>query len=339
MKSSAALSGQFKSQAKSAAIKTAQISPLMPIMDKNELRGKDVTGIAMLSKSELSLILDTAALLKEHKHDAAQALLCQGKSLALLFEKPSLRTRVTFELGMKQLGGHAVFLEGPLGVRESVPDIAHNLERWVDGIMARTFLQSTVEGLSNNAAIPIINGLSDLEHPCQALADLLTIIEHLGDLSGIKIAYVGDPNNVSNSLFLAAAKFGADCVIACPQEYMPDSKIWQLCQAAAASSGGSMAITHDPIEAVQQANVVYTDTWVSMGQEDEAEIKEKIFAPYQVNEQLLEHANDNAIVMHCLPAHRGMEISAEVIDGAQSVVFDQAENRLHAQKAILALVL
>lgn len=340
MKSSAAVQSHYKqSQAKSAAIKAAQISPLMQIMDEHTLRGKDTIGIANMDKNELNLILETAALLKEQIHDSAQALLCEGKSLAMLFEKPSLRTRVTFELGMKQLGGHAVFLDGPLGVRESIADVAHNLERWVDGIMARTFLQSTVEALAENADVPIINGLSDLEHPCQALADLLTISEHLGDLSGKKIAYIGDPNNVSNSLFLAAVKFGANCQIACPEKYMPDSSIWQQTLADANLYGGSLTLTHDPIEAAEQADVIYTDTWVSMGQEAEAEIKEKIFAPYQVNAELVTHADPDAIVMHCLPAHRECEITSEVLDGPQSVVFDQAENRLHVQKAILALCL
>lgn len=340
MKSTASvLNHSAKSQAKSAVLKTAVISPLLKIMDEDSLRGKDILGIAGLTKSEIELLLDTAALLKEHITDDAQSLLCKNKSLAMLFEKPSLRTRVTFDLGMKQLGGHAIFLDGPLGIRESISDVAHNLERWVDGIMARTFLHSTVQELAANAGIPVINGLCDLEHPCQALADLLTIIEHFGSLDRLKIAYIGDPNNVSNSLFLAATEFGAECTIACPVEYMPDANVWQATQAEAAQWGGKLHLTHDPAEAAAEADVIYTDTWVSMGQEAEAEIKEKIFAPYQVNSELMALAFPGAILMHCLPAHRGSEITAEVIDGPQSVIFDQAENRLHAQKAILALVL
>lgn len=339
MKSTASMISQSKKQSKTAVLKAATISPLLQIMDESSLRGKDIIGIAELSKSEIELLLVSASLLKAYIDDDAQSLLCKGKTLAMLFEKPSLRTRVTFDVGMKQLGGHAIFLEGPLGVRESVSDIAKNLERWIDGIMARTFLQSTVEELAENADIPVINGLSDIEHPCQALADLLTIQEHKGSLAGLKIAYIGDPNNVSNSLLLAAAKFGAECVIACPAEYQPDQHFWSLTCAEAANNYGSIKLTHDPFEAAQDADVIYTDTWVSMGQEDQTEIKEKIFAPYQVNQLLMDCTQADAIVMHCLPAHKGMEISAEVIDGPQSVVFDQAENRLHAQKAILALVL
>jgi ornithine carbamoyltransferase len=315
------------------------MSPVLQIMDQSLLRGKDIHGIADLSQEELSLILETAELLKEHIDDDAQMLLCKGQSLAMLFEKPSLRTRVTFELGMKQLGGHAIFLEGPLGIRESVADVAANLDRWVDGIMARTFSHSTCIELAQNAEIPVINGLSDLEHPCQALADLLTIKEHLGQIAGKKIAYIGDPNNVSNSLFLAAVKFGADCVLACPPQYKPESGFWELCQLEAIKSGGKVTLTHDPVEAAAGADVIYTDTWVSMGQEAEAEVKEKIFAPYQVDSTLVQHAAEDAIVMHCLPAHRGVEITAEVLDGPQSVIFDQSENRLHVQKAILSLVL
>ncbi len=339
MKSAASLLSHTKRKAKSTVLKPAAVSPVLKIMGETSLRGKDILGIAELSKNELSLLLDTAELLKAHINDDAQALLCKGQTLAMLFEKPSLRTRVTFEVGMKQLGGHAIFLDGPLGIRESISDVAHNLNRWVDCIMARTFSHTTVTELADNAEIPVINGLSDTEHPCQALADLLTIKEHLGSLAGLKIAYIGDPNNVSNSLLLAAAKFGAECVIACPTEYMPEESVWNLTENEAGVSGGSLTLTHDPAEAVKGAHVIYTDTWVSMGQEAEAEIKEKAFAAYQVDAKLVKLASPDAIVMHCLPAHRGCEITAEVIDGPQSVIFDQAENRLHAQKAILALIL
>lgn len=338
MKSAASVLNK-KSKAKEAALKTATLSPLLKLMDENSLRGKDILAISELDQKQLALILSTAALLKEQIDDEAQVLLCKGQTLAMLFEKPSLRTRVTFEVGMKQLGGHAIFLEGPLGLREPVSDVAKNLDRWVDGIMARTFAQNTIIELADNAEIPVINGLSDLEHPCQALADLLTIQEHLGGIAGKKIAYIGDPNNVSNSLLLAGAKFGANCFISCPPEYMPDQEFWNLTKQAAAKYNASLSLSHDPEEAALGADVIYTDTWVSMGQESEAEAKEKIFTRFQVNSGLLALAKSNALVMHCLPAHRGFEISAELIDGPNSVILDQAENRLHAQKAILALVL
>lgn len=340
MKSTASIvSHSKKSPAKYAVLKTAIWSPLKKILDEGSLRGKDVLGIAELSKEEIQLIIETAELLKEHMDDEFQLSLCKGQSMALLFEKPSLRTRVTFELGIKQLGGQAIFLDGMIGQRESVYDMAKNLERWFDGMMARTFLQKTVSDLAEYAEIPVINGLSDLEHPCQALADLLTIKEHLGTVAGAKVTYVGDPNNVSNSLFLAALKLGADCAIACPAEYMPDGQIWKQCQEIAEASGSKLTLSSDPYEAVCNANVVYTDTWVSMGQEAESEVKLKAFQNYQLNMELLKCAAENALVMHCLPAHRGYEITDEVIDSEQSVVFDQAENRLHVQKAIMALTL
>jgi ornithine carbamoyltransferase len=240
---------------------------------------------------------------------------------------------------MTQLGGNAIYLEGKLGERESIPDIGHNLERWVDGIMARTFDHATIVGLADNANIPVINGLSDQEHPCQAIADFQTIIEKKGTCKGLKLAYVGDANNVSNSLMLAASALGTDFALACPRHYEPNASVWMKAVKRAEESGAKIVLTQDPIEAVTDADAVYTDVWTSMGQEDEAAKREKAFAEYQVNMALLKHARPDALVMHCLPAHRGLEISAEVIDGPQSVVFDQAENRLHAQKAILALVL
>lgn len=339
MKSTVSAFSQSKKQSKAAMLKSAVISPVLQILDETSLRGKDILDIASLEKMHLKLILETAQLLKAHMDDEAQQLLCKGQTLAMLFEKPSLRTRVTFDVGMKQLGGHAIFIEGAIGVRESISDMAKNLDRWVDAIMARTFLQSTVQGLADNADIPVINGLSDMEHPCQALADLLTMIEHKGSLDGLKIAYIGDPNNVSNSLLLAAVQFGADCMIACPPQYLPDASVWQSIQKKAKQFGGGAMLTHDPKIAAEFADVIYTDTWISMGQEAETEIKEKIFAPYQVNQSIVDLAKSDVIVMHCLPAHRNCEITDEVIDGPQSVVYDQAENRLHAQKAILALTL
>jgi ornithine carbamoyltransferase len=309
------------------------------VLAEQSLRGKDVIGIEHLSAAELLLILDVAARLKLSKFDETQTLFAKGQTLAMLFEKPSLRTRVTFEAGMTQLGGHAINIEGKLGERETVADVGQNLERWVDGIMARTFDHETVVSLAAAANIPVVNGLSDQEHPCQALADFQTVIEKKGALKGIKLAYVGDANNVANSLMLTAAKLGTDFAIACPANYQPNASIWVKALKCAEESGAKLTLTHDPIEAVTNADAVYTDVWTSMGQEAESAKREKAFAGFQVNDALLAHAKPDAIVMHCLPAHRGLEISASAIDGPQSVVFDQAENRLHAQKAIMSLIL
>jgi len=309
------------------------------VLAQQGLRGKDVISIDDFSAAELLLIIDVACRLKLSKFDETQTLFAKGQTLAMLFEKPSLRTRVTFEAGMTQLGGHAIYLEGQLGIRETVPDIACNLDRWVDGIMARTFDHATILALAENAKIPIINGLSDQEHPCQAIADFQTILEKKGKFKGVKLAYIGDANNVSNSLMLTAATLGVDFALACPPNYQPSASIWVKAQKKAALSGSQLLLTHDPVEAASGADAVYTDVWTSMGQEEEAAKREKAFAGYQVNAELMSHAAPDAIVMHCLPAHRGQEISAEVIDGPQSVVFDQAENRLHAQKAILSLIL
>lgn len=331
------------------------VSPLAFVLDEHSMRGKDIIGIEQLSATELLLILDVAAKLKANKFDATQTLFAKGQTLTMLFEKPSLRTRVTFEAGMTQLGGHAINIETKLGERETIADVGKNLERWVDGVMARTFEHSTVVALAANANVPVINGLSDKEHPCQALADFQTLIEHkvsktcgssankgcssAPELKGIKMAYVGDSNNVSNSLLLLAATLGVDFSMGCPHKYEPQASIWMKALELAKISGAEITLSNDPYEAVANADAVYTDVWTSMGQEAEAKEREKIFAPYQLNSELLKHAKPDAIVMHCLPAHRGLEITDEVIDGPNSVVFDQAENRLHAQKAILALVL
>lgn len=319
------------------------MSPLAFILDEHSMRGKDVIGIEQLSAEEILLILDVAAKLKQCKFDATQTLFAKGQTLTMLFEKPSLRTRVTFEAGMTQLGGHAINIESKLGERESISDVGKNLERWVDGIMARTFAHATVLELAASANVPVINGLSDKEHPCQALADFQTLIEHKqhvsGGFKGLKMAYVGDSNNVSNSLLLLAATVGTDFAMACPHKYEPQASIWMKALELAEVSGAKLTLTDDPALAVTGADAVYTDVWTSMGQEAEAIEREKIFAPYQLNKKLMQHAAKDALVMHCLPAHRGLEITDEVIDGPGSVVFDQAENRLHAQKAILALVL
>ena len=317
-------------------------SDLYDILGETRLRGRDILGIETLTQDEILLLLDVAMRLKAHKFDETQTLFAKGQTLAMLFEKPSLRTRVTFEAGMTQLGGHAIYLEGRLGVRETVPDVARNLERWIDGIMARTFDHQAVLELAEYAQIPVINGLSDREHPCQALADFQTLAERFGGLQalpGLTLSYVGDGNNVAHSLMLLAAKVGTHFRLACPEGYEPDAALWQTALGFAAETGATLTLTHDPAAAARNADAVYTDVWASMGQEDETAKRAVIFAPFQVNAALLAHAKPKALVMHCLPAHRGEEITADVLDGPQSVVFDEAENRLHAQKAVLALVL
>ena len=317
-------------------------SSLADVLEEPRLRRRDILGIEGLTQAEVLLILDVAARLKAHKFDATQTQFAKGQTLAMLFEKPSLRTRVTFEAGMTQLGGHAIYLEGRLGVRETVPDVARNLDRWVDGIMARTFDHQAVLELAEYTHIPVINGLSDREHPCQALADFQTLAERWGGLEslpGLTLAYVGDGNNVAHSLMLLAAKVGTHFRLACPEGYGPDPELWQAALGFAEKTGAVLTLTHDPVEAVRDAEAVYTDVWASMGQKEEAAARAEVFAPFQVNAVLMGHAKPDALVMHCLPAHRGEEISADVVDGSHSVVFDQAENRLHAQKAILSLVL
>ena len=314
-------------------------SDLYDVLGETRLRGRDLIGIEQLSAEEIGLILDVAARLKAHKFDETQTLFAKGQTLAMLFEKPSLRTRVTFEAGMTQLGGNAIYLEGRLGVRETVPDVARNLGRWIDGIMARTFDHAAVLDLAEYAGIPVINGLSDREHPCQAFADFQTLAERKGDVQGLTLAYVGDGNNVAHSLMLLAAKVGTHFRLGCPAGYEPDADLWQTALAFAQETGATLTLTHDPAEAAQDADAVYTDVWASMGQEEEAADRATVFAPFQVNAALMAYARPDALVMHCLPAHRGEEITADVLDGPHSVVFDQAENRLHAQKAILALVL
>ena len=314
-------------------------SPIADVLTEHRLRGRDILGIEPLTREEILLILAVAARLKDNKFDATQTQFAQGQTLAMLFEKPSLRTRVTFEAGMNQMGGHAIYLEGRLGVRETVPDVARNLDRWIDGIMARTFDHQTVIELAEYANIPVVNGLSDREHPCQAFADFQTLAERKGTLEGLKLAYVGDGNNVAHSLMLLAAKVGTHFSLSCPEGYEPDQALWQAALGFAAETGAVLTLTHDPTEGVREADAVYTDVWASMGQEGEAAARAVTFAPFQVNAALMAHAKPDALVMHCLPAHRGEEITADVLDGPNSVVFDQAENRLHAQKAVLSLVL
>ena len=306
------------------------------------MKGKDLLDIAGLSRAEIDTILDTAAKLKNGTISPAdQRDILKGQTLAMIFEKPSLRTRVSFETGIFQLGGHGIYL-GPkdisLGTRESVGDIASTLDRMVDIIMARVFAHSSVIGLAEYAKCPVINGLSDLEHPCQALADFQTILEHKSKLEGLKLAFIGDGNNVAHSLMLLAAKVGMNFTIGCPNGYEPAPEVTARAREFAKETGAAIVIEYDPAKAVDGADVVYTDVWASMGQEAEAEERAKIFAPYQVNADLMKHAKDDAIFEHCLPAHRGSEVTDEVIDSPQSVVFDEAENRLHAQKAVMVLL-
>jgi ornithine carbamoyltransferase len=288
----------------------------------------DLTADAILS------LLDHALDLKRmgHKSDTRLA----GKTAALVFQKPSLRTRVSFEVAMLELGGHSVYLspaEVQLGQREGVVDVARVLSRYVDVIVARVFLHSDVEGLAEQARVPVINALSDREHPCQILADLLTLYERRGSLKGIHLAYVGDGNNVAHSLVLAAPALGIDLRFACPDGYEPDPLIME--QAQASARNGAIELFRSPREAVRGADAIYTDAWYSMGQESEAEARTPVFRPYQLNADLLSLAGPDAVAMHCLPAHRNQEITDEVMDGATSVVYDQAENRLHVQKALL----
>jgi ornithine carbamoyltransferase len=306
------------------------------------LRGRDLVGAADLSASEVGLLFDRATELKtEFRAERRHALLpLAGRTLAMLFQRPSLRTRVTFEAGMAQLGGHAIYLtEGVvMGARETAGDVARNLERFVDAIVARTGPHEVVVELAAQAAIPVINGLTIREHPCQALADLFTLHERFGALAGLPVAFVGDGNNVYHSLALLGATMGMEIRLAHPAGYGPNERIVERARAIASASGGTLRIGTDPREAVEGAAVVYTDAWTSMGQEAEAEERRDAFAPYQVNAGLMAVAPD-ALVMHCLPAHRGEEITSDVMDGPRSLVFDQSENRLHAQKALLVEVI
>ncbi|HET9741450.1 MAG TPA: ornithine carbamoyltransferase [Terriglobales bacterium] len=301
---------------------------------------EDLVSIKDLGPSGVSAVLDLAALMKARPEDFRGAL--AGKQLVLFFEKPSLRTRLTFEAGIHSLGGSSFFFDqtgSHLGARESLSDVAHNLERWVDGIILRTFAHSTVTLMAEHASIPVVNGLSDYEHPCQALADYLTLQQKFGDLSKVKLAYVGDGNNVAHSLLLAAACSGGSIAIATPTGYEPNAQVVSLAKSIATTTGATIMLTNNPQKAVAGADAVYTDVWASMGQEDEAADRKNIFGAYQVSDALMAKAAPHAIFMHCLPAHRGDEVSASVIDSSRSVVFDQAENRLHVQKAILLMLL
>lgn len=301
---------------------------------------KDLISIKDLSTKEIEDIFELTDRLKKDKAKFGRVL--AGKTLALIFQKPSNRTRVSFEVGMYQLGGSALYLapnEINLGVRESIEDVAKTLSRYVDAIVLRTFEHKNVIEMSRYSDKPVINGLSDFSHPCQALADIYTIREKLRKLKGKTLAYVGDGNNVCNSLLFASAKVGLNMNVGTPEGYEPDKTVVKDAKKIAALKKASINLFHDPLKAVRGADVIYTDVWVSMGQEQEAEERKMIFKQFQVNKNLLKAAGDKALIMHCLPAHRGEEITDEVIDGGNSVVFDQAENRMHVQKAILIRLL
>lgn len=307
------------------------------------LRGKDLLSIHDLSTDEVAEILDFAAELKTMQNAGVEHKLLAGKTLGMIFEKSSTRTRVSFEVGIFQLGGTGLFLSSKdlqLGRGEPIKDTARVLSRYLDGIMIRTFEQSKVEELAKFADIPVINGLTDLLHPCQVLTDLLTIREHKGkNFRALKMAYVGDGNNMTNSYLYGAAKVGMTLAVSTPENYKPNKKVFENALDDADETGAKLSWTEDPAEAVRDADIIATDTWASMGQEAEHDARKKIFAPYQVNKNLLRGASKNVIVLHCLPAYRGEEITDEVFEDNAHVIFDEAENRLHTQKAIMALTM
>lgn len=309
---------------------------------KAKLKGKHFLKLADFSKFELQYLIDQAIQLKEEQKAGKTHRHLEGKTLAMIFEKSSTRTRVSFETGMYQLGGHALFLskdELQMGRGETISDTAKVLSRYVDGIMIRTFGHDIVEELAENSSVPIINGLTDDYHPCQVLADLMTIVEKKGSLEGKKLAYVGDGNNMAHSLLIGSAIMGLNCSVATPKNYEVKQEIFSIAKEKAKATNAVIEQTNDPIEAVKDADIIYTDVWTSMGFEDEENERLKAFSDFQVNGELIKHAKEDFLFFHCLPAHRGEEVTADVIDGPHSVVFDEAENRLHAQKAILATLL
>ncbi len=306
------------------------------------LKGRDLISLQDYSEEEIWQILKTAEYLKMLQKSGGKWRPLEGKTLGMLFTKPSTRTRVSFEVAIYQLGGYGLFLTGnELQLRrgEAIADTARVLSRYLDGLMIRTYDHDEVIDLAHYADIPIINGLTDLVHPTQVLADFFTLYEKKGHLRGLKLAYIGDGNNVTHSLMFGAAKVGIDLSVATPEGYEPNEEVVKVARRDAEESGASIELFHDPWEAVRGADAVYTDVWASMGQEEEHAERVKVFQPYQVNEELMAAAKGNALFLHCLPAHRGEEVTDEVIDGDQSVVFDEAENRLHVHKAILALLL
>ena len=306
------------------------------------LKGRDFLTLKDFTRQEIEEMVSLGIDLKAKQKAGIPTPILEGKTLGMIFQKSSTRTRVSFEVGMYQLGGSALFLSTNdlrIGRGEPIKDTARVLSRYLDGIMIRTYSHADVEELAAYADIPVINGLTDDYHPTQVIADLITIQEHKGKLAGIKFAYVGDGNNMTHSLMIGCAKVGMDVTVACPDGYMPNPEVVALAQGYASESGGSVTVMHDPKEAVKGVDVIYTDTWASMGQEAEKEIRKKAFAGYQVDDALMALAKPDAIFMHCLPAYRGMEVTDEVMESAQSVVFDEAENRLHAHKAIMVSVM
>ncbi|WP_240689453.1 ornithine carbamoyltransferase [Ammoniphilus sp. YIM 78166] len=314
----------------------------MQLTNQVKLKGRDFLCLADFSAEELTYLLDLAAEIKAMQKEGIAYQPLKGKTLGMIFEKASTRTRVSFEVGMYQLGGQGMFFSSrdmQIGRGEPIADTAQVLARYLDGIMIRTFEHEKVEELAKYASIPVINGLTDKFHPCQIMADFQTIIEQKGQLKGLKLAYVGDGNNMAHSLLNGCTKLGVDVAIASPQGYMPAEDVVAAAKGFATISGSKVLITDNPVEAVAGADIIYTDVWASMGQEAEQEKRVKAFAGFQVNEELVKHADNEYIFMHCLPAHRGEEVSAGVIDGKHSVIFDEAENRLHAQKAIMAAIM
>ena len=306
------------------------------------MKGKDLISIHDLSREEVEQILETSQILKMKQKLGEIYHPLKGKTLGMIFQKSSTRTRVSFEVGMWQLGGYALFLSAndlQLNRGETIADTARNLSRYLDGIMIRTFSHQDVVDLAEYSSVPVINGLTDLLHPCQVLADLFTIKEKKQNLKGLKLVYIGDGNNMAHSLMFGGAKMGMHVVICSPSGFEPDPEITRLSRVDASKSGATINIEDDPVEAVKTADIIYTDVWASMGMEEEHEERLKSFANYQLNSELLEKGKEDVIVMHCLPAHRGEEITDEVVDGPHSIVFDQAENRLHVQKAIMALTM
>jgi ornithine carbamoyltransferase len=297
----------------------------------------DFTRDLDLTQEEFLALLDLASAVKASPGEFRTHL--AGRSVALLFEKPSLRTRMTFELAIQQLGGFAILNDGPIGAREPLKDVARNLDRWVSGIVARTYHQKTIDDLARYSLVPVINALSDLWHPCQALADMQTLRERFGSVRGMKLAFVGDGNNVAHSLMLCAARLGMDFSIASPAKYQALDSVVNETKSLAAQTGAKVLVTQNPSEAVRGAHAVYTDVWASMGAEDEAAERRTAFADYQIDDELFGLAERDAVFMHCLPAKRGEEVTDSVIESPRSVVFDQAENRLHAQKALLLMLL
>ena len=309
---------------------------------KLNLHGRDFIEFTDYTKEEIEYLLELAIDIKKKQKNGEVYQPLKGKTIGLIFEKSSTRTRVSFEVGMFQLGGHALFLSKndiQLGRGETISDTAGVLSRYLDGIMIRTFAHSNVTDLAKYADIPVINGLSDDAHPCQVLADFQTVLEHKGKLKGLKMAYVGDGNNMAHSLMLGAAKLGVHVSVASPKGYEPSAAIVDQAKSIAKETGAQVVVTHSPQEAVQDADIIYTDVWASMGFEEEQKAREVAFADYQVDEELVKGAKPDYIFLHCLPAHRGEEVSEGVIDGPNSAIFDQAENRLHAQKALMAALM